>query len=169
MIYRGADGHLHELYWESAGGWHRNDLTNASGGAPAVAGDPAGYVLGDTQHVIYRGDDGHLHELYWESAGGWHRNDLTNASGGAPAVASDPFAFVYNNESHVAYRDPAGIIWDSWYDGAGNWNLQQINLSGLTAGPAAAGSFLIRLQQRITCCLPRHCRNHLGFVVRRGG
>ena len=42
---------------------------------PAAAGNPfafvynnnpAGYILGDTQHVVYRGDDGHLHELRCE-------------------------------------------------------------------------------------------------------
>ena len=104
VVYRGDDGHLHELYWESAGGWSHNDLTNASGGASAVAGDPAGYVLGDTQHVVYRGADGHLHELYWESAGGWSHNDLTNASGGAPAVAGDPAGYVLGDTQHGLSR-----------------------------------------------------------------
>ncbi len=64
--YRGADGDVHELCWDNAG-WHAIDLTTASGGAPATAGDPFGYAF-DAQgsvHVDYRGVDGDVHELWW--------------------------------------------------------------------------------------------------------
>src|SRR6266705_1581457 len=57
--------------------------------------------------------------------------------------------FIYTDQSHVLYRDTAGKIWDSWYDGQ-HWNLQQINLSGMTPGPAAVGdpsSFIIYTDQ----------------------
>jgi hypothetical protein len=66
VVYRGSDGHIHELYWEG-GPWGQNDLTVASGAASspdtAAAGDPAGYTFGNSQHVVYRGSDGHIHEL----------------------------------------------------------------------------------------------------------
>ena len=64
--YRGADNHIHELWWDG-NGWHHNDLSNAAGGAPTAAGDPAGYMFDaqGTQHVVYRGTDNHIHELWW--------------------------------------------------------------------------------------------------------
>src|SRR5262249_48334818 len=89
VVYRGGDGHVHELWWSESSGWQRNDLT-AAPGAPAAAGDPAGYMFDaqGTQHVVYRGGDGHIHEL-WCSPEAWHHNDLTAATG-APAAAGDP-------------------------------------------------------------------------------
>ena len=64
--YRGTDNHIHELWWDNTG-WHHNDLSNAAGGAPTAAGDPAGYMFDAqaTQHVVYRGTDNHIHELWW--------------------------------------------------------------------------------------------------------
>ena len=66
VVYRGSGSHVHELWWNSSG-WHQNDLTNAAGGAPAAASDPAGYMFNaqNTQHVVYRGSDNHIHELWW--------------------------------------------------------------------------------------------------------
>ena len=65
VVYRGTDGHIHELWWDS-NGWHTNDLTAATS-AVAAAGDPAGYMFNaqGTQHVVYRGTDSHVHELWW--------------------------------------------------------------------------------------------------------
>jgi C1A family cysteine protease len=54
-----------------------------------------------------------------------------------PVAASDLNIAVYNNQHHVAYRDASGVLWDSYYDRG--WFIQQINLGGLTAGPAAVG------------------------------
>jgi len=66
--YRGADGHIHELWWDN-NGWHHNDLTIATG-APQAFGDPTGYefipnVGQGTQHVVYTTRDHHLIELEW--------------------------------------------------------------------------------------------------------
>ncbi len=67
--FTGGTGHVIEL-WHDANGWHHNDLTLASGGAPpADQGDPAGYAFAaqGTQHVYYIGiDDNHIHELRWQ-------------------------------------------------------------------------------------------------------
>jgi hypothetical protein len=57
-----------------------------------------------------------------------------------PAADGDPDAIIYNNQFHVLYRDGNGTIWDSWYTGpGGQWTIQQINLDGLTSGPATVG------------------------------
>jgi len=66
-VYRGNDGHIHELWlWFNNCGWRHNDLTIAAG-APAAAGDPAGYTwdVDKSEHVIYRDNDAHVHELWF--------------------------------------------------------------------------------------------------------
>jgi hypothetical protein len=68
VVYRGADGHVHELWRISGGAWHHNDLT-ARTGAPLAATDPIGYVFDyftRTQHVAYTSADRHVVELSWE-------------------------------------------------------------------------------------------------------
>ena len=68
VAYFGAnDAHVHELWWD-INGWHRNDLTAATGAPQAAGGSgPAGYVFGaqGTQHVVYVGNDAHIYELWW--------------------------------------------------------------------------------------------------------
>jgi hypothetical protein len=56
-----------------------------------------------------------------------------------PAAIGDPSGLAYSSQFHVFYRDADGGIWDSYYDANGDqWLLRQINLSGVTNGPAAA-------------------------------
>ncbi len=64
VVYRGIDGHIHELWYNGA--WHHNDLTDAAD-APAAVGDPSGYTWSAdrTEHVVYRSSDGHIHELWF--------------------------------------------------------------------------------------------------------
>jgi hypothetical protein len=67
VIYRSADGRLHEL-WHFLGETevHHVDLT-AAYGAPAAADRPVYYATprAPNQHVAYRGTDGHIYELLW--------------------------------------------------------------------------------------------------------
>ncbi len=65
VVYRGTDGHIHEL-WTDTSGWNHGNLTGSIG-APPAAGDPAGYTwdVDHTEHVVYRGTDGHIHELWF--------------------------------------------------------------------------------------------------------
>ena len=142
VTYRDIAGIIWDSWYDGAGNWNLQQI-NLSGltAGPAAVGNPFAFVYNNESHVTYRDPAGIIWDSWYDGAGNWNLQQI-NLSGltAGPAAAGNPFAFVYNNESHVAYRDPAGIIWDSWYDGAGNWNLQQINLSGLTAGPAAAGN-----------------------------
>src|SRR5687767_13522229 len=61
VMFRGADDHVHELWWDRRG-WHQSDLTAASG-APVASGGPAGCAFDgeNTQHVVFRGIDDHVH------------------------------------------------------------------------------------------------------------
>ena len=108
---QGADGHIHELWWDS-NGWHHNDLTAAIG-APMAFEAPWGYVFAaqGTQHVVYlglgaggQGIDGHIHELWWDS-NGWHHNDLTAATG-APMASAPPLGYAFETQrtQHVSHR-----------------------------------------------------------------
>ncbi len=139
VVYRAADGHIHELWWDAAGGWGTGDLTAVTG-APAAAGDPAGYVFAvqGTQHVVYRAADGHIHELWWDAAGGWGTGDLTAVTG-APPGAGDPagYAFESTSTQHVVYRAADGHIHELWWDAAGGWGTD--DLTALTGATMSAG------------------------------
>jgi hypothetical protein len=133
VVYRGGDGHIHELWFNSA--WNHNDLTIAAR-APGAAGDPAGYTwnVDSTQHVVYRGDDGHIHELWFNGA--WNHNDLTVAAR-APGAAGNPTGYTWNVDStqHVVYRGGDGHIHELWFNGAWNHN----DLTVAARAPGAAG------------------------------
>jgi hypothetical protein len=100
--YVGTDGHIHELWWSTAG-WHHNDLTASTGGAPAALGSsPACYAFeaglfqpSPTQHVFFLGSgaDSYIHELWWDVSG-WHYNEITSAARGSIAAISDAVGFV---------------------------------------------------------------------------
>jgi hypothetical protein len=117
VVYRGEDGHIHQLWWDATNGWGRGDLTAVTGG-PQAAGDPSGYVhdaLG-TQQVVYRGEDNHIHELWWDAENGWGRGDLTDVTG-APKAAGDPSGYVFDAQGtqHVVYRGVDGHIHELWW------------------------------------------------------
>jgi hypothetical protein len=136
VVYRGTDGHVHELWFSNA--WNHNDLTNASGGSPLAASDVAGYTwdVDRTQHVVYRAADNHIHELWFNN--GWHHNDLTVAAG-APAAAGRPAGYTWSVDrtQHVVYRGVDGHIHELWYNNAWHHN-DLTNASG--GAPLAAGS-----------------------------
>ncbi len=135
VVYRGADRHLHELWFN--GSWHHNDLTVASG-APAgalVASDPFGYTwdVDKTQHVVHVGADGHVHELWFN--GSWHHNDLTTAAA-APLPSGPVAAYTWSVDSteHVVYRGLDGHVHELWFNGAWHHN----DLTTATSSPLAA-------------------------------
>jgi len=140
VVYRGADNHIHELYWQD-GDWNVNDLTIATN-APAAAGDPNGYVFTANgvsgMHVVYRGFDDDIHELYWQN-GDWSVNDLTAATN-APAAAGDPngYVFTVNGVSgmHIVYRGFDDDIHELYWQN-GDWSVN--DLTATTNAPAAAG------------------------------
>ena len=139
VIYRGVDGHIHELWWDAANGWGAGDLTDVTG-VTAPAGDPSGYSLEatSTQHVVYRGTDNHIHELWWGAANGWRGGDLC-AETGAPAAAGDPFGYVFDAQGtqHVVYRAATGHIIELWWDAATGWSAG--DLTAVSGAPPAAG------------------------------
>ena len=76
VVYRGVDGHIHELYVTDT--WKHFDISQNTG-APTAAGDPMGYMT-NVPRVVYRGVDGYIHELYVTDT--WKHFDLSSATGG---------------------------------------------------------------------------------------
>ena len=114
VLFRGEDGHLHELaisIGDSA--WGHYDLTAATG-APTPAGRPFGYAFEaeKRQHVIYTDADNHLHELaisIGERA--WGHYDLTAATGApTPVIGLVGYAFEAERRQHLVYWGADGHI-----------------------------------------------------------
>jgi hypothetical protein len=139
VFYRGADGHIHQLWYIADSRWHRSDVTFDTG-APLAAGDPCGYAWEDdrTQHVFYRGVDGHIHQHWYIAGSGWHRSDVTFDTGATPA-AGDPcgYAWELDRTQHVFYRGTDNHVHELWYVADTGWHHSD---TGQAAGaPLAAG------------------------------
>ena len=67
VIYRSADGRLHEIWWVPGAGHRRTSTSPRSSRAPPAADRPAAFTVEgpNTQHVAYRGTDGHIYEVIW--------------------------------------------------------------------------------------------------------
>ena len=151
VVYRGEDGHIHELWLRPTAdfNWRTGDLTQLARDSagpgqevPDAAGDPMAYLtdFDDTARVVYRGEDGHIHELWLRPTGPpWRHSDLT-AAAGAPLAAGDPAAYVtdFDHTARVVYRGEDGHIHELWYPASTRqWGLG--DLTQLTGAPAAAG------------------------------
>jgi hypothetical protein len=148
VVYRGTDGHIHELWFSLGGGWSHNDLMQQPGvvGATDAVSDPAGYTwdVDKTQHVIYRGTDGHIHELWFSLGGGWSHKDLMQEPGvaGAPNAVGDPAGYTWDVDStqHVTYRGTDGHIHELWFSlGGGGWSHKDLMQEPGIAGASNAG------------------------------
>lgn len=127
VVYRDADGQVHELWYRADLGWQHVNLT-AVYNAPPAASDPFGYVweAEQTQHVIYRGANNHIYEL-WKGATGWQVKDLT-AVANAPLATGTPHAYVWvaDGSEHVVYRGDDGMIHELWFKRPFGWNHKPI-------------------------------------------
>jgi hypothetical protein len=78
VVYRGTDGHIHELFLRPGGTWLYSDLDRRLNGAASAASDPFCHVTPDgTARVDYCGQDDHIHELWLQPGGHWSYTDLT--------------------------------------------------------------------------------------------
>jgi len=146
VVYRTASGHVEELSVRAGHPWTRADLT-ALTGAPAAAGNPAGYLThltgqGLAARVIYRTASGHVEELSVRVGHPWTRADLT-AITGAPAAAGNPAGYqtILGGESPVArvvYRTASGHIEQLTVQGGQAW--KRLDMTALISAPAAAGN-----------------------------
>jgi hypothetical protein len=66
VFYRGIDGHLHEIWWDSAVSPAHVDIT-VQARAPLAGGKPTAFTVEgpNTHHVVYRGTDNEIYEICW--------------------------------------------------------------------------------------------------------
>ncbi|WP_190756840.1 hypothetical protein [Microcoleus sp. FACHB-68] len=140
VLYRGADGQIHELWFDTKAfnkKWRHSNLTEAAK-APLAAGDPTGYSLGSL-HVVYRGNDNQIHELWFDNKGfnqEWEYTNLTEEAK-APPAAGDPSGYVLGSQ-HVVYRGEDGKIHELWFDNkAFNQRWKYANLTEEVNAPAS--------------------------------
>ena len=139
VVYRGGDGHVHELAYRTGPGWGHTDLT-ATTGAPPAKSAPMGYEtpFDSTGRVVYRGQDDHIHELYSVSGQGWGHGDLSALSGSGTA-AGKPFGYVTEADgtARVVFRGGDEHIHELYYLTGQGW--QHEDLSALSGATPAAG------------------------------
>jgi hypothetical protein len=136
IIFRAADGHIHELYNSgNGGGWSHNDLTDFIDGTPA-AGDPMGLAVGETQHIIFRDSSGHVRRYTCDPYNGWSEEDATAlVQGGGALAAGAPFGYATATGLYIVFRTSTNQLHRYTYGGA-EW-LDQ-NLTTLVGGPGPA-------------------------------
>jgi hypothetical protein len=139
VVYRGSDGHIHEIRLPAGHSWTTTDLSGDAEGAPA-AGDPRAYTtfFDRTARVLYRTDVGDIGELSMSSGMPWTYDNLMQQAA-VPGCAGDPMGYVnpLDDTARVVYRSADGAIWELSLPPGGQWTAG--NLSQLSAAHPAAG------------------------------
>jgi hypothetical protein len=139
MYYLGADQHIHQLYSDSSGGWHAQDLTTATSAPNTGIGSPVvslSDTIANTTDVYFIGADQHVRQLWY--SGSWHSNDLGAVAGAQNALAGSPLSVLINPKAHsveVTYVAAGGTLFQLWY--GGSWHANNLSTA---AGAPAAGS-----------------------------
>ena len=138
VVYVSADGHLHQLYYNTAKGWRDADM--AGQGASLMKGRPAPIVdtVDNSQSISYCGQDNNIYILSFIREEGWKNLNLSSLTGSPPAAGS-PYAYTFDlfNSKHVVYRAVDGNIYQIYLTPGREWRTS--NLSVTTGAPPAAG------------------------------
>jgi hypothetical protein len=108
VIYRSANGHLHELA-KTDDRWHARDLTRDTN-APFASSDPSGYSINNEKDwaVVYRGEQNHVHQIFSRGDHVIH-GDLTAQSGGI-TIMGKPSAYLAWQGDPWAYHSARNRI-----------------------------------------------------------
>ena len=126
VVYRGKDGHIHDIYWGIDTALEpdfRPENLSGTAGTPPAVGDPVAYYIAanNTTQVTYRAEDNHLYELWCVGDQPIQGRDLSKAAGAVDTVAvSDPAAFysAADNTNHVIYREANDHLYElAWVPG----------------------------------------------------
>jgi len=133
---RSPNNELLEWWWDG-GQWQEVvSLSDAVAGGQLISGDPYGYRLGNTQHVVARGRNNELLEWYWTPRDGWRVVDLSAAVGGT-LIQSDPQGYtLWDDEEewstqHVVARGYNDELLEWYWTPRDGWRL---NTFGSTRG-----------------------------------
>jgi Repeat of unknown function (DUF346) len=108
VFYRGTDGHIHHILWDTFSAKLYADVWTRH--APPAAGDPATLATPGQQHVFYRGQDRHIHHIVWVAEKRRLYRDVWTLRTGAPLAAGDPVTMETPGQQHVFYRGTDGAI-----------------------------------------------------------
>src|SRR4029453_7260656 len=141
VVYRDAEGCLHEL-WQQGAGSGTSNLTSLADNAIRAAGDPTGdpssYIdtMEGLEVALYRGTDGHVHSVYWST--GAVGRDALSGTAGAPRAAGKPVGYVGKDGfKHVIYRSGDGHLHELWWTGSNPPG--HGDLTAVSGTPTAAG------------------------------
>jgi hypothetical protein len=149
VVFRTADGHVHELFISLVGQWSHNDLTQISGAPPvSQAYNISGYDWnsGLTKQVVFGTDDGHVHELFFlrqgAQLGPWQHADLTQLTGAPLGNFADGFGWRAAKSKQVVLRTADGHIHElSVVLGGAGW--VEADLTEIAGAPASVMGFNI--------------------------
>lgn len=145
VVYRAADGQLHELSVSPDGSRGQDSTITMLAKAPPAAGRPTACSLGPGDpRVLYRGKAGHLHELSrvagGADAGAWRHTDLT-VQLDIPVAGCDPSVVVLDGVPHIVYADDTARLREIWLD-------EQWRHRPLPAAPRPAGGIVVSHSER---------------------
>ena len=107
VLYRGTEGHLHELSIPAKNSvdslWHHTNLTSLLT-QPIAWCDPSVTIVDDAPHIVYVDHTSRVHEL-WFDDGEWRHHPLPFA----PRPASDVVISSTPTSFHVSYRTMFGV------------------------------------------------------------
>jgi hypothetical protein len=135
IYYIGADSHIHQLFSDSTGGWHTQDLTSATSAVNAATASPLVSLydsIANSIDVYFLGSDQHIHELWW--SGKWYTVDVTTSAGAGSASVGSSITAIVNNQAHTLEVDYVGAnqhIYELWWNGTWHTN----DLTGITSAP----------------------------------
>jgi len=138
VIYRTADGHLHELWWSGVSPVQDGGDLTATASAPRSAGDPTAFVNGAGENIVaYRSVDGHIRSLYWRSRSVGH-DDLSGVAD-TPLAAGDPVGYYtpHNDTHQIVYGASDGHLYELYW--AGVAAVVGEDLTAPSGAPAAVG------------------------------
>jgi hypothetical protein len=141
VVYKDANGHIHELWVGVGGSWKHADLTKIASAPPASGGFLTGYEWekGGSKQVVYTTNDGHIHELWVRPDEEWKHADLMQMTGAPTAIGTGTSVAAYEwptqGTKQVAYVGSGGQGMLELYVGvSGPW--KHANLTQIAGGPA---------------------------------
>ncbi|MES2641361.1 MAG: hypothetical protein V4850_17855 [Myxococcota bacterium] len=108
IVFRGPDGHVHELWLRPDGEWNCHALTSAED--ERGEGSPTAYVghASENEHVLYRGSDGVVHHRWARANTGNWRHERLHA---LPPALSDVDGCVSRDGTHLlTYWGAEGVV-----------------------------------------------------------
>ena len=142
VVYRPADGHIHELFVSVGGSWDHADLTQMTGAPlPDFASAYACFAwkAGGSKQVVYLTADGHIHELFVSVGGSWSHADLTQITGAPlpqPDTAFTGYEWEAGGTKQVVFLTANGHIHELFVSVEGSWS--HADLTQMTGAPPVA-------------------------------